>query len=196
MSVTDNFNRADGGLGANWTTNGEDTPPQIASNQVQGAGSEYTGAYYTGVSWNAAHGSQILRANSSNFTAPSVRNVNAAGYGTWVAYFNHGGLQMSVAGSVSTLGSPSAFASGDTAKLAVSGSVYTCSINGTPDPGGTFTDATLSGGAPGITTYGTTSLCDDWEGTGESGGAGRTTKNTRAFPLGVALGIGRQLGGA
>lgn len=172
MAVTDNFNRADGGLGANWTTSGDDGPA-IASNAAIGTQSEYTAAFYSGVSFNATHTSQIVKGNASNYQGPGVRIDTGTGFGIWVIYFNHGDLQLCSDGSGGdSIGSPAAFTNGQTAKLAVNGTTYTMSINGTPDAGGTVTDATLSDGAPGIGFYGTSGTADNWEGTGESGATG------------------------
>lgn len=172
MAITDDFNRSNGALGANWTGVGDESPPSINTNVAIGNGIEYSGAYYSGATWNATHTSQFVRANASNYCAPAVRMVEEVpGFGKWVGYFNHGDLQVCTGGVASSIGSPVTFASGDTVKLAVSGNVYTMSKNGTDDPGGTVTNATLSGGSAGFLIHGSVSTIDNWEGTGEVGAA-------------------------
>ena len=172
MAVTDDFNRSNGALGANWTAVGDEPAPSINTNAVIGNGIEYGAAFYDAVTFNATHTSQIVKANASNYVAPAVRMVEEVpGFGKWVGYFNHGDLQVCTGGVASSIGSPVTFASGDTAKLSVNGNVYTMSKNGSNDPGGTVTDATLSNGSAGFIIHGSAATIDNWEGTGEVGAA-------------------------
>jgi len=46
--VSDDFNRADGGLGSNWTTEGGTSAPQIVSNRVERNGTSLSAARWTG----------------------------------------------------------------------------------------------------------------------------------------------------
>jgi hypothetical protein len=48
--ASDNFNRANGGLGANWTTTTSEVAPSIISNECDFSAND-TGARYTAISW-------------------------------------------------------------------------------------------------------------------------------------------------
>ncbi len=168
--ATDDFNRADGALGANWTGTGG-SAPLISGNEAIGNDGDYSAAFYSGASFIDNHSSQITKSNGSSFQGPGVRMAAGAGHGTWYAYFNHGSVQVSTDGSEGTeIASRSTFADTNTAKLSITGTTLTPYVNGTP--GSTITDASLSTGDPGIVFNGTAGQADDWEGLDVGGGGG------------------------
>jgi hypothetical protein len=82
--ATDDFNRADAGLGANWTTITTSSDPQIRSNVVEDlavAGAS-ANALYTGISWpdDQYASLTILTLNTGNLREASVwlRTITAA----------------------------------------------------------------------------------------------------------------------
>lgn len=59
--ASDTFDRADGGLGGNWTTTTGESAPSILSNAVHGASNVVSGARYSGIVWpNDQYASAIL----------------------------------------------------------------------------------------------------------------------------------------
>ena len=65
--ASDNFTRANGGLGANWTTTTGLNAPAIVSNQAQASvTSAASAASYTGRTWNANHWAQITMVSVAN----------------------------------------------------------------------------------------------------------------------------------
>src|SRR5262249_26771187 len=89
---TDNFNRADGALGANWAA-GNDTAETIVSNQVVGTASLLRNAKRTSESYGNDHYSQIQIGTgglaSGDFIGPVVR-LQADGFTSYAAlYFNN-----------------------------------------------------------------------------------------------------------
>ncbi len=99
--VTDNFNRANGGLGANWTTVPGWAAPQIISNTV-GASADGTesDAYWSGsYTWTAAQYSQIQMPTLPNSTSGDCgagtnlqSSPNETGY--YCSYFKDGGTTL------------------------------------------------------------------------------------------------------
>jgi uncharacterized protein YjdB len=84
-------------------------------------------------------------------------------YTDGVAGANHTEVAKNINGSQITLKSfPTAFAAGDVIKISATGTTITCYKNGIAL--GSITDASLSGGAPGVGVYGSTVTIDDWEG--------------------------------
>lgn len=82
MSVlaTDDFNRADGGLGGNWTTMlFPGGAPEIISNKVGRNDAAQCGAYHTGITWPNDQYSQVSIAAAVSKVRVLVRAVNIAG---------------------------------------------------------------------------------------------------------------------
>ena len=74
-TVSDNFNRANGGLGTNWTTVSGTTAPQIVSNKAQpGSAGTLNSAY-----WNAN------TFGSNQYAAASFPNSSGTNYGPGIA---------------------------------------------------------------------------------------------------------------
>jgi hypothetical protein len=80
--VTDTFQRADGGLGANWTTITGNSALQIASHLVEpSAANTNCGAYYSGSSFNNNQYADVVLAtlaDSNSFLGPEARVDNAS----------------------------------------------------------------------------------------------------------------------
>jgi hypothetical protein len=85
------------------------------------------------------------------------------------------------------------FASGDTIRLEVSGTALTAKKNGSAfSPALSATDGDIGSGQPGFVVKCNSATLTNVEVDNFEGGdlvTGRTTKNTRAFPLGMAVGM-------
>lgn len=174
--ASDNFERANGGPGANWANAYSTTIPQICDDGAGGHGitgtaaADFSTAYYAGASWSATHSAEITAVNGASYQAPAVR-VQASG-NQYYAYFNSGDVQFVSGGSGTVIGTRSTWTTGDAAKIAISGSTITVYKNGVQN-GATITDSNLSGGAPGIAFYGNAAIADLFVATGEAvGGTG------------------------
>ena len=175
-SASDNFNRANGALGAGWTAT-SDGAMVIANNQVQGGTSGNTGEIRTGETYSSNHYSQIQVATTptgGQWIAAAVRLQNSGQNGYTGLYFgNYGNPELMLFkrsnGGWTQLGSTYAsgtLAAGTQLTLSASGSSLTFSVNGAAVI--SVTDATFTGGAPGILAYGTTTA-DNWAGGDISG---------------------------
>lgn len=149
MPTTDNFNRADGGLGANWATASGDGAPDIASNECRFAADPCAAYYSAAAPSSANHYAQcVLRTmiGSGDGTGPMVRCSSVLD----TKYFlsaNTANTQMYrvVAGVYTQLGSNgSAAATGNTAYLEANGTSLTSKINGSTVVG-PITDAAIGG---------------------------------------------------
>lgn len=187
--ATDNFNRADGGLGANWTT-GHGDAPQITSNQAGGADTEYSMAFWNADAFTDDQYSQLVRVNNENYRAPAVRCDATSGGNCYAAFSNATQWHKLVNGTWSQLGNISNTALNDVIRLEVVGTGLDYQINGSS--ANTTTDASLTEGAAGMAFFGATSRVDDWEG-GDLGVAGGFI----AFPhpRGLSGGMHRLSGG-
>ncbi len=176
-SVSDNFNRANGTLGAGWTDM-SDGGMAISSQVVVGTKSSYSGDIRTGESYLSNQSSQIevtsTQLSGGQWIGAAVRAQNAGQNLYLGIYFWNSGnpelmLYKRISGSWTQLGSSSfqgALAAGTQLNLSASGSTLTFSQNGVARI--TATDTSLTGGAPGIMAYGTPKG-DNWVGAGTSG---------------------------
>src|ERR1700722_18046595 len=176
-SVSDNFNRANGTLGAGWTDM-SDGGMAISSQVVVGTKSSYSGDIRTGETYLSNQSSQIevtsTQLSGGQWIGAAVRAQNAGQNLYLRLYFwNNGNPELMlfkrISGSFTQLGSSSfqgALAAGTQLNLSVSGSTLTFSQNGVARI--TATDTSLTGGAPGIMAYGAPTG-DNWVGTGTSG---------------------------
>ena len=179
-AASDNFNRANGSLGANWTdmTVGGLAISNDAVIGTQSAGN--SGDIYTGTTFGSDQSSQIQVTSTplggGQWIGPAVRAQNG-GQSLYVGIYwgNNGNPELElfklINGGWTQLGS--AFASGTLAAgteltLSVTGSTLSFSENGVVEI--TATDTSLTGGAPAIMAYGT-STAGDWVG-GTNGTAG------------------------
>jgi len=161
----DNFNRANGGLGANWTT-AYGTAFAIASNQVTATNSGQ-GAFWSATTFSADQFSEANVSPASGFAGPTVRMVAPGNGYICLEQFNSLGifkLTTGNAGSALASSAPTTSAF-DTVRLEVSGNSLTCRMNG---PSGasiiTASDATYSSGSPGFSTFVTGAAVDNWNG--------------------------------
>lgn len=167
MAVSDDYNRADGGMGANWTT-ASSGPPTIVSNQIVGSGA-YGSAYWSANAFNATQSAQLTY-KGTNYSGPAVRISSG---GNFYFYHSAGELQKIVGGSVTTIGTSGAITSGQTFKVDANGTTLRTYINGVENSG-PITDASLSTGSAGVACYGA-GTADDFLATGEIVGGGGGT---------------------
>ena len=171
-TATDDFNRANGSLGPNWTDMSE-AGLAISSQQVVGTSSGASGDIRTGENYASDQYSQIeitsTQLSGGQWVGAAVRAQNG-GQNTYLGlYFWNGGnpdlmLFKRLNGGWTQLGStfPSgALAAGTQLELTVTGSNLSFTENGVARI--TATDSSLTGGAPGIMAFGTPTA-DNWSG--------------------------------
>jgi hypothetical protein len=156
--VVDNFNRADGPLGANWSTT-IDSPsvPAIAGQQVQSPWVFSTALYYGGINWPADQYAQLQVLQSNNGSSgPAVRMTSNAYYAGTVGNLGNGNANVYII--LNSGGSRSVIASSSTAtvlandylQLTVQGTILTLTDVTQSETLLTVTDSTLSAGYPGL----------------------------------------------
>ncbi len=166
LHVTDDFNRANGGLGDDWTTyNGS---PAISSNKFSG-GSGNNGAYWAVGEFAADQYAQAAIGDEStsagHYYGVGVRMGPAQGYAWWYENSTGGKLQLwksdgsggwTMVGSTTTTGVGELVA-GDVLRAEVEGDTHRLYINDVL--AATRTDSSfLTGGAPGLDCTNTASL--------------------------------------
>ena len=187
-TASDDFNRANGGLGANWT-NVSDGGLAISSQVVAGT----AGAGVSGDIWNAGaftsdQYSQVevtsTQLTGGQWIGPMVRAQNS-GQNAYVGiyYWNNGSPNLMLfkrsGGNWTQLGSTfnsGALAAGTQLQLKAVGSTISFLQNGVPRI--SATDTSLSGGGPGIMSFGTGKV-DNWSG---GAPAGPLIRSVAAFP--------------
>lgn len=175
--ATDDFNRADGGLGANWSeaaTAYTDNQPVIVSNEVKSGGE---GSYDNASYWNANSfaNDQYAKARISALPASgtSLMGVMVRGNGTDYCFnqykrdsgSNKSRIYWFNAGAYTAIAlqNTTTFATNDTIELEVEGTTYTMYKNGVSILSGSNASAPSSGSA-GLTVYDLDERLDDWEG--------------------------------
>src|SRR5689334_5826 len=174
--ASDDFNRANGGLGANWTTTTGENAPEINSNACRanpGAAGTY-GARYTATSAPDDQYAEVVL--GSNISSVSDEGTGAAcriASGAQTHYLEQTNtsetrLYECVAGSFTQLGSDgSTGTTGDTFRLKCSGSDISVEKNGTTIIGPT-TNSSITSGNFGIwstaTPSGVFGDADSWAG--------------------------------
>lgn len=175
---TDNFNRQDGGPGANWAQHdGFGTIGfMVSSNRViPGSNYAWAGMTYSAGTFADDQYSQIVETDVQVGVspAPCVRMTINAGADTcyWACFSNHhinhaGAFYRISGGTWTQLGSnfnPTADYQGGTARLEASGTTLTAKFRDVSQ--GTRTDATYASGKAGLSLYAEgASIFDDWEG--------------------------------
>lgn len=175
-TVSDNFNRADGALGSNWTPMTTDAPV-IATNAATGVTTNAQHfAYWNAngfandlivtitTSTNAALGGYqgpVARASGSGGTADCYMVTASTFNDTWTLY------RMDDGAFTVLQDSTAAIAPGDTIGLQVAGDQITALWNGSPFSTA-VTDATYTSGAAGLQCYSGVGVqaVDAWESTG------------------------------
>lgn len=176
LPATDNFNRADGALGANWTGSvGGDLT--IVSNEVRGAtdGADNSMYWSADTPDNAQYAQcKIAVTGTGHYKGPLVR----ASATDWVVLDAMGGLGWEIewynGGSWTVIGSTwsTSPANGDIGRLEANGSAFTAKVNGTTRITGSNASAPSSGRG-GLYQYGAGSgRLDDFEVGNLSGGGG------------------------
>jgi hypothetical protein len=168
-SASDDFNRADGGLGANWTAV-SDGGMSIASQQVIGTAGKVTGDMWTGTTFGGDQYSEVQVTSTSmsgiQWIGPAVRMQNGGQNGYVGVYsWNSGSpvleLFMRSGGGWAQVGSYNSgpLAAGTKLRLVALGNSISFMVNGVQRIG--FTDSSFSGGAPGIMAF-DSSTADNW----------------------------------
>ena len=178
---SDDFNRADGSFGAGWSAV-SDGALSIASQAVVGT-SATAGGIRTAETYGSDQSSQVqltsTQLSGGQWVGPAVRARNG-GQDTYLGiyFWNNGSPQLRLykrnAGAWTQLGSSynsGALAAGTTLQLSAVGSTISFLQNGVTRI--TATDTSITGGAPGIITYGK-AKADNWVGAGATSSSGST----------------------
>ena len=186
LTASDDFNRADGTLGSNWTAM-SDGAMTISSQVVLGGNSGLSGDTRTAETYTSDQYSQVqvtsTQLTGGQWVGPAVRSQNG-GQNLYLGiyFWNSGSPQLRLykrtTGSFTQLGSSyptSGLAAGATLRLTATGSTVSFMLNGSPVI--TVTDTSLTGGAPGIMAFGT-GQADNWAGGNIAGGASYTIGGT------------------
>jgi len=172
VSASDDFNRADGGLGSAWTPVA-DGGMAIASQQVTGTAGATTGDIRTAESYSSDQYSVVqvtsTQLSGGQWVGPAVRLQNNGLNGYLGIYFwNSGSPQLRLykrtSGSWSQLGgsySTGPLAAGTQLQLTAIGGKVSFLVNGVQDI--SVTDSSFTGGAPGMMAYGS-GTADNWSG--------------------------------
>lgn len=183
--ASDGFNRADGGLGANWTATkdffGTTAVLQIVSNQAAGdAGGNWPLSIWTADSFPDDQYCQATYAGGTTFVTVFVRAAangsnHLTGYGFYFRLSDHAwGLDRFNGDSTAThlqsgIGS---FSAGDVLRIEAVGTEISAFINGAPFASGT--DSTYTSGSAGLGITGSDAQADDWSaGSMAAGGGGK-----------------------
>jgi hypothetical protein len=177
-TATDDFNRADGGLGPNWTAVA-DGGLSISSQAVLGS-SATAGDIRTGESYASDQSSQVqltsAQLSGGQWVGPAVRMQNGGQNQYLGIYFWNSGTQelrlyKRSAGTWVQLGSSYSsgpLTAGTQLQVTAVGSTISFLQNGVTRI--SVTDTSFTGGAPGIMTFGA-AQADSWVGTGVTGSA-------------------------
>ena len=172
-TASDDFNRADGSLGANWT-DVSDGGLAVTSQAVAGTkASANSGDMWSAGTFTSDQFSQVAVTSSQltggQWIGPMVRAQNGGLSGYVGIYYWNGGnpvlmLFKRVGGNWSQLGSSYSsgpLAAGARLEVTAAGSTISFLLNGVTRI--SVTDTSLTGGAPGIMSYGTGQV-DNWSG--------------------------------
>jgi LmbE family N-acetylglucosaminyl deacetylase len=169
--VSDNFNRANGGLGANWTTVlAGAASPAIQGGQVQSVWGRAEALYYGGVNWPADQYAEAeITGLGGGSIGPAVRmtsdgtfyagTVGGFGNGSANVYFllgYQGGLSVIASSSTATV------LADDVLSLSVVGTTLTLTNVTRSTVLLTATDSTVSAGYPGFYIGGTGTTLTNW----------------------------------
>ncbi|HXL23027.1 MAG TPA: hypothetical protein VOA78_11215 [Candidatus Dormibacteraeota bacterium] len=160
----DNFNRANGAIGANFTvTNGG---INVASNAIQGTAAGNNVAFWIPNSFFSDQFAEAMVASlngTTDFIGPSVRVSPGS---NWYSCFENSTtvfIQKEVTGGFTNITSAaSTGAIGDILRLEAQGSTLTCYKNGAVIL--TITDTSLLSGSPGMQLSGNVATLDNWTG--------------------------------
>ena len=185
---TDNFNRADGALGASWTDASASTIEIVSNSAHASVSNSVNIAYYSGSSFGVNHYSQIYSNpdSSIHFASPAVRVSSTSIF--YITPITPTAVEVwrCIDGAWDQVGSTVSRSTTfpATIKVAATGTstvTITVWING--DLVGTFDDSSasrLTTGAPGIYSNHQNAYIDDWEGGDYST---ETTKRRKAVVI-------------
>lgn len=157
--ATDNFNRADGALGANWTTHTGTF--SILSNQAQGTAAGTIAWAGAGSPFSANHYSEIKAITTGKYYGPAV-NVSAGGNA--VGWHQLGHIHLLIDGVLTfQFGTLAGFTLNDVVSLTREGMYVVAHKNGTL-VGGIYVPYLVGTGQPGVWAREVTSTFDDWAG--------------------------------
>lgn len=192
LPATDNFNRADGALGANWTTVPGKSAIAISGNTAAASAVDPSmcAAYWNADTFSADQYAQVTRifGAQGDDNWPIVRaSISAA---TFYRVDTSNYITKSVNGVESYVGAVfSGFAasttSGDVIRLAVVGNVLTLYKNGVSQGSRTDSSSPITSGAPGMFLWvgsTTTNYLDNWEGGDMGGGTTYNQSVAGTFP--------------
>ena len=178
--MSDDFNRANGGLGANWTSQ-VNTALAISSNHViAGSSGENEASYYNGAWSNDQESSAVFTWGGTAYLGVTVRASGTGGSFTCYYFLTDGSsyseLGKYVSGAQTILSTSFAHpASGSVVKIRAVGTAINIYDDGVAIGGSPFTDASIASGNPGIYDYdggAFTAHIDDWNGADVGGGGG------------------------
>ena len=172
-TASDNFNRADGGLGANWTTVAGTVAPPIKGNKInlEDESAGLHSAYWSAVSFTSDQYAQATFPNTPNGTnfgpGIAVRLADSRGYLLWwgnsqntmsIWRMDSASTWTQIANSSNDL----TISTSDVWKFEAVGSNLVGYQNGTIVV--KTTDTTYTGGSPGVWLYYPANQLDDWSG--------------------------------
>ena len=175
--ASDNFNRADGGLGSNWTTTTGDSAPTIVSNAVRvSATATGNSAFYNAVTWPNDQWSEVVisACSGTGEVGAIVRAAPAANTYYYAAVQGTLGagaavnIHKFVAGTFSPMVNTTAtVVANDVLRLEAEGTTIRLKINGSTVL--STTDGSISSGSAGVSPYvdsgaDTQSILDSWQG--------------------------------
>jgi hypothetical protein len=174
LPAFDDFDRANGGLGANWTT--VDTAPTIVSNECAGGDAGGSSlAYWSADAFNADQYGQVVVGTGGNPNgSPATRLAATRGYLLSANTANVHLYRLDGNESFALLQSNSGtgVVVTDVLRLESEGSTHRVYKNAVQQ-GTNQTDGTYASGSAGVFLFGSFSRLDDWEG-GNIGGGGVT----------------------
>ena len=186
-TASDNFNRANGGLGASWTATGDGGMMISSQVAVGAAASGMSGDIWNAGSFGSDQFSQIevtsAQLSGGQWIAAMVRAQNNGQSAYAGLYFwNYGSPELMLfkrsAGTWAQLGSSvgvAALPAGSQLQVKAVGSAISFLLNGVQKI--SVTDTSFTGGAPGMIVYGTSQL-DNWLGGGAAGSAAYSVGGT------------------
>jgi hypothetical protein len=172
IEASDNFNRANGGLGGNWTTVAGTNAPEIINNRVQvssAANGHLHSAYWSADTFSSNHYAQGKFPNTASGCcgpALAVRLAASSGYILWrgnsATNVSIWRMDSSTSWSMLTSSGSLTIANTDVWRLEALGATLRGYQNGNLVI--EATDATYTGGSPGIWLYYSSNQLDDWAG--------------------------------
>lgn len=185
--ASDDFNRADGLLGANWTTGVDGNDPEIVGNEVVGPGgfidheafysasafnnNQYSQAVINAIAGNSYMGVMCRASTTDHVVAQNVDHFLGVGI-----FWYNGGAFTEIAGD-----SDGFLVPGDVLRLEAEGTTFRFYVNGVLRLSGTNASAPASG-RPGILVSNTGDEIDNW--------AGGNIVNDNARPSRMMMGMG------